>query len=39
LRRAISAFTGLTTKKNTAAAIDRKAMTALMKSPYRSGSC
>jgi hypothetical protein len=35
LRRAISVFTGLTTKKNTAAAIDRKAMTALMKSPYR----
>jgi hypothetical protein len=34
-RRAINPFTGFTTKKNTAAAIERKAMTALMKSPYR----
>lgn len=33
LRRAISVFTGRTTKKNTAAAMLRKAMTALKKWP------
>src|SRR5437588_5223610 len=32
--RAISAFTGFTTKKNTAAAIDTKAISVLMKAPY-----
>jgi hypothetical protein len=30
---AINAFTGLTTKKNTAAAMEAKAISALMKSP------
>src|SRR5919201_1092693 len=34
-RRAISTFTGLTTKKKTAAAIETNVIRALMKSPYR----
>ena len=35
LRRAMSAFTGRTTKKKTAAAMRTNAITALMNEPYR----